>query len=492
MMPLAPAGSAAARGLAFTPATLGFMRAGLLMSRAIPYLGTAVAAAGVLQQLLGWDKSQDGVPAHQGFHVACGGAGTVYTSWGGGGPTQCGTSGWFFPAGHGVLPDAFAYWAYTGVVEVQPGILRGTQAGLWQRDTGYTGAANPVGVPPVFLPFPVAAAPGRREPAIAGVWAPAAAAAKKKAAPGARGVPLTLPRFVPRALQVAFAEALRDAQTDVRLNALPGERGADRGLPMVAIPGAGSVPDRRPAAPAIPVAGAVPGTGVRPVVIPEAAIAGVVPLSPAIPGVRAPVIPGIGTAVIVTPQGRVLSRPVVLARPMSRTAFARPGGELKARVFWKLHGLRMGFSAATEPQDLLKALWKAVPPCARSSTPKMRSQAQKARANGWNSKYSPASPGTNAMVADIASYLQKLRNNPNRSADSLCSSVINPVPGVHRKAPGSATDEFANKALAGILDNEFKDYAFGRMGREMGNISRGLNTPFGIQMMKRISETTGM
>jgi len=502
-MPITPAGAGLAGAPSFSPGALGFMRAGMLFGRLMPFFGTALLTAIALRELYMYAKTRNGISAwdNKGWNVTCDLGGVTHynnrspaVGCGGGqflqndvpeayaGPYPNGYFGWqdrgdyawLFGPGWRLWGSQYVAYPPTPAHALDPPALVQEDPMLFPVPIGY--------------PFPGVIPDKRDEPAIAPLWR-VATPTVPKSRQFVRGIPVFLPRWAPSAARLAQAMALRTAQADVRSNGVPLDI-AGRGVGTAVVPGLGEVPDRRPSAPAIPV-GIGAGVATRPgvVVIPEAVTAGVVPIAPAIPGVRVPVIPATGTAVIVTPMNRVLSRPVVLARAASVPA--RPIRELKVRAFAHLQGLRMGFSAATEPQDLLKALWKAIPPCARTSTPAMRSQAKKARANGWNSKYSAASPSIASMTADLSNYLGKLARDPSRTSASVCSSVINPTPGVHRNASGSALQDYAARAMKGILDNEFKDYAFGRMGREMGNISRGLNTPFGIQMMKRISETAG-
>lgn len=236
----------------------------------------------------------------------------------------------------------------------------------------------------------------------------------------------------------------------------------------------------RPVDVPVPVAGAVPGAGgaVRP---------GEVVTSP--PAVI-PVFPGIGTGVEIV-GGEIITSPVVNAT--SQTLPQWPLKEMKARASMMMAGFKMFYNSATEAGDFVDALHDALPKCRQAKTQAMYSQQAAARKHGWNKKYKKAQASPAAKLRAVTQFLADVYADPSMPASAVCSgygrnATAQKWAKQERNGLDRALDVYVDKALKNLVVENAKDFVYGKIGQQIGKISRDTGLPVGLQTIKSASQ----
>lgn len=465
----AASGSAARAGASSFQGALGSYiawqsgaRAAALLARVIPYIGTAAIVAYGLMHIR---NRLAGVAAHTGFNQICdNGDATDWTEWGG--DQFCTPSAYFNPLSsmNNVASNATAYWGYRdpNAFWLTQGFYAGYNVAMYQRQVGYTG--------PVYL----TAQPD--DPA--------------------RWINLPPPPAVPAPMTERMRQAVLLAGA-----ALPEtEKKTLNSVPMYWAYPASYAPPARPlswaSANIAPAFLPRTGVGVGAVVVPTTRpVARPLPVVIPTPVVRSqPVAPG----AVVRPAApaRVVPYPVAVPRYP-----AIPNGvpDLKTRVLPVFNQLIRPFNNATEAGDFVKAMHDALPPCRKTKSPKALRQAAAARRAGkWDKKYRKADISAAEKLRDVVSFLTDLRANPGMRRDQMCGGTREAdrlqsfgARGGYKQPVGqhnSALEEYTLRALGHLANEQAKDLAWGKLGRDLGKINRELGLPFGVQTLRSVSQ----
>jgi hypothetical protein len=454
----------------------GARAAAVIAGRVIPFVGTALLAAWLLNEWL--QSRREAVPGGPDWATGtwlCGGPGDYFAPQDAG----CGASIGCPPAfmnkvnraslgdgrytercnsGNDPYLQSGQYWPH-----YPPGFV-----GHWTRIYN-PGHVLPTGVvdPPM-----TATIPGR----------PAVPARDAAADPGNSDRPWTPPTF-PLPAEMGTGRVGGYAPPWVE-GSRPGEKPV-AGAPPVVAPAPGVF---RPSIPAIDGWGGVwPEAIDRPVAI---------PISPGNVGVF---VPGIGTAV--SSDGRkVRVVPLVRAAAPARPADVK---ELKARVSAALAGFRMFYNSATEAGDFVDALHSALPPCRQAKTEKSVRQQRAARKYGWNNKFHKSEASPAAKLSAVTQFLRDYAADPFAAKDACQGygrtavaqrwageAVWQPDDGFLQNARKSdALQQFTDKALKNLVVENFKDFMWGTTGRKLGELTREVhNLPFGFQTLRSVSQ----
>lgn len=449
-------------------AALSGARAAAILGRAIPFVGSALLAAWLLNEYLNGSREAapavPGGPDWSGFTVECGHIDARFAGAG----SNCGFGAVWLKG----LTDKINRF------QTSPGFYQ--EVAIFGERIGQANATADTWVTP-SNGYDVTTGRVRRSYGPVGTLPTGAVDPPMSAGTPAQSARPAVPA-VPREFQDV---SRRPWTTDAF--PYPAEMGTGRVggyYPPIPVPAEPGYQGSRPWVPAIPGwPGVWPEAIDRPVDIPLP-----------IPGVANPpvvrVIPGIGTVVTVKENGEVETKPIV------RAAYpARPGpkvDEMKVRVNVALRGFKMFYSSATEAADFVDALHDALPPCRQAKTEKSYAQKRAAHKYGWNKKYrkSEASPG--AKMGAVLQFLRDVMADPGMASKDACAGHGRQITaqrwaGKGAKLPG-AGEQFVNKALQNLVVENFKDFVYGKTGQQIGALSKDVGVPFGFQTMRSVSQ----